>query len=174
MNREHYLFITYKNRLQWMTNKLRNQIQEKNALYIKSIKTNNIEVKNKYTTTKNKLLSDLRNAEIEYFSNELELNKSDISKCWNVLKDIIGRNCKAKQRKVTFITDNGCISDSVMIANEFKDFFVSIGDKLASKITSNINPLSFVNFFTQFNASFQIVWLCQKYLLTRSCKLYTH
>ena len=38
---------------------------------------------------KNKLLSDLRNDEIEYFSNELELNKSDISKCWNVLKDII-------------------------------------------------------------------------------------
>ena len=118
--------ITYKNRLQWMTNKLRNQIQEKNALYIKSIKTNNIEVKNKYTTTKNKLLSDLRNAEIEYFSNELELNKSDISKCWNVLKDIIGRNCKAKQRKVTFITDNGCISDSVMIANEFNDFLFQL------------------------------------------------
>ena len=32
-----------------------------------------------------------------------------------------------------------------MIASEFNDFFVSIGDKLASKITSNINPLSFVN-----------------------------
>ena len=95
--------ITYKNCLQWMTNKLRNQIQEKNALYIKSIKTNNIEEKNKYTTTKNKLLSDLRNAEIEYFSNELELNKSDISKSWNVLKDRIGRNCKAKQRKVTLL-----------------------------------------------------------------------
>ena len=100
---------------------------------------------NKYTTTKYKLLSDLRNAGIEYFSNKLELNKSDISKWWNVLKDILCRNCKAKQRKVTFITDNGCISDSVMIANECNDFFVSIGDKLASKITSNISPLSFVN-----------------------------
>ena len=33
---------------------------------------------NKYTTTKYKLLSDLRNAGIEYFSNKLELNKSDI------------------------------------------------------------------------------------------------
>ena len=105
-----------------MANKLRNQVIEKNALYIKSIKTNSIEVKNKYTTTKNKL-SDLRKAEIEYFSYELELNKSDISKCWNVLKDIIGRNCKARQRTVTYITDNGCILDSVMIANEFNDFF---------------------------------------------------
>ena len=87
-----------------------------------------------YTTRKNKLLSDLKNAEIEYFSIELEMNKSDISKCWNALmkkpgfcdirnscyvfvsdlihsysaspafKNIIGRNCKAKQRKVTFIT----------------------------------------------------------------------
>ena len=118
--------ITYQNRLQRMTNKLRNQIQEKNALYIKSIKTNNIEVKNKYTTTKNKLLSDLRNAEIEYFSNELELNKSDISKCWNVIKDIIGRNCKSKQQKLTFITDNGCISDRFMIANEFNDFLFQL------------------------------------------------
>ena len=43
------------------------------------IQANNIEVKHKYTATKNKLLSDLRNAEIVYFSNELELNKSDIS-----------------------------------------------------------------------------------------------
>ena len=114
--------ITYKNRLQWMTNKLRNQIKDKNALYIKSIKTNSIEVKNKYTTTKNKLLSELRNAEIEYFGNELELSKSDISKCWNVLKDIVGRNCNAKQRKVTFITDNGRISESVKVANEFNVF----------------------------------------------------
>ena len=79
-----------------MTNKLRNQIKEKNALYIKSIKTNNIEVKNKYTTSKNKLLYDIWNTEIKYFSNELELNKSDISKCWNVLKVIIGRNSKGK------------------------------------------------------------------------------
>ena len=59
-----------------------------------------------------------------------------------------GHNWQKLQSQTTkskFITDNGCISDSVMIANEFNDFFVSIGDKLASKITSNINPLSFVN-----------------------------
>ena len=68
-----------------MTNKLRNQIKKKNALYFRSIKTNSIEVKNKYTTRKNKLLSDLKNAEIEYFSIELEMNKSDISKRWNAL-----------------------------------------------------------------------------------------
>ena len=55
---------------------------------------------------KNKLLYAIRNTEIKYFSNELELNKSDITKCWNVLKVIIGRNSKGKQRKVTFITDN--------------------------------------------------------------------
>ena len=52
-----------------------------------------------------------------------------------------------------------------MIANEFNDFFLSIGDKLASKITSNINPLSFVNNIPNSMVMSEV---------SRSCKLYTH
>ena len=35
----------------------------------------------------------------------------------------------------------------IVIAKEFNNFFVLIRDKLVSKITSNINPLSYVNDF---------------------------
>ena len=38
----------------------------------------NINLKNEYKLKKNCILSDLRNMEIDYYSNELEINKSDI------------------------------------------------------------------------------------------------
>ena len=90
------------------------------------------------------LSSDLRNAEIENFSSDLDMNKSDNSKCWKVLKDIICRNSRAR-KKITFTSVNGNISDSFVIANEFNNGFVSIGDKLIRKITSNTYLLSHVN-----------------------------
>ena len=40
---------------------------------------------------RNKLTSDLRNAEIWYYSKQLELNKSDLSQSLKILKTIIGK-----------------------------------------------------------------------------------
>ena len=71
--------VTYQNRYPWMTNDLRTRITTKNKLgYDVFRDTEKINLKNEYTQKRNRLISDLRNMEIEYNSNELELNKSDI------------------------------------------------------------------------------------------------
>ena len=40
--------------------------------------------------------------------------------------------------------DGKIISDQAAIANGFNNYFVSIGPKLASKMSSNVNPISYV------------------------------
>ena len=71
--------VTYQNRYPWMTNDIRTRITTKNKLgYDVFRNPENINLKNEYKQKRNRHISDLRNMEIEYYSNELELNKSDI------------------------------------------------------------------------------------------------
>ena len=48
-------------------------------------------------------------------------------------------------QKKTFSVNNVLIANSEKIANEFNNFFVSIGHNLANDITCNVNPLFYVN-----------------------------
>ena len=49
------------------------------------------------------------------------------------------------RRKKPCSIDNVIIDNSEKIANEFHNFFVSIGHKLAKDITCDVNPLFYVN-----------------------------
>ena len=70
--------MTYKNRYPWMTNSLRTKIAEKNKLGLKSIKKKiYIELNRLYKTKRNQIISELRNTEIIYYSNQLEIHKND-------------------------------------------------------------------------------------------------
>ena len=81
-----------------------------------------------YNKNKNSLNSQLKNNEILYYSNELDINKYDASKSWNLLKNIIGKQGGNYLQKKTFSIDNEIIDNSEKIAN------VSIGHNLAKKI----------------------------------------
>ena len=62
-----------------MTNEMRTRITTKNKLgYNVFLNPENINLKNEYKHKRNRLISDLRNMEINYYSNELEINKFDI------------------------------------------------------------------------------------------------
>ena len=97
----------------------------------------------------------LRNAEINYFSDQLDLHKDNWSNSWTVLNTIIGKNSnKSTQRLSLYVYDN-TITDSMDIANECNNFFVSIGPLLTEKITSTKKTLSYVdsNTIVIFNVS---------------------
>ena len=129
----------------WMTEALRTQIKLKNSTHKHYLKSNNIEVLKSYRDTKRILHSSLRNAEIKYFGDQLELNSNDIFKTWKVLKTILALNNNSHKKKLCVTIDNHPVSNRKYIASGFNDFFVSIGPKLAKDIHSNINPLTYVH-----------------------------
>ena len=70
--------LTYKNCYPWMTNLLLNKITEKNKLGLKALKNPDaIELNRHYRKKRNKLISELRNTEINYYSNQFEIHKND-------------------------------------------------------------------------------------------------
>ena len=98
----------------------------------------------KYKKLRNELTSLLRNSEINHYSDELELHKSDLHKTWGIMKTIIGKDSNNSKSSLKFQVNGKCITDSLEIANSFNNFFVSVGPKLAQNIISTVNPMSYV------------------------------
>ena len=46
---------------------------------------------------------------------------------------------------MSFSIKDAIVTDNQIIANEFNNFFVFIGPKLAHDLLSDVNPLSYVN-----------------------------
>ena len=115
--------ITYENRYPWMSNSLRQSIREKNSLSLDYMlaPTNQI-LKNKYKAKKSDVSSRLRNDELRYISNQLELNKSDLKKSWKIIKDITGLN-NNKSNVCTLVINKQLTNNNQLIANEFNGFF---------------------------------------------------
>ena len=128
-----------------MTDALRALIQLKNVMHSRAIALNNKATFENYNRTKNMLKSSLRNAEIQYYSHQLEMHKTDISKSWKILKNIIGKHSCRSKRTMHFNINNESVSNSTDIAESFNNFFVSIGPQLAENISCETNPLTYVN-----------------------------
>ena len=110
-----------------MTEALRTQIKFKNSMYKEYVKSNNADIVESYKDSKRILHSSLRNAEIQYYSEQYELNSCDMFKGWKVLKTILALNNNSEKRKLCLTVNNVAVTNSKAIANGFNEFFVSIG-----------------------------------------------
>ena len=128
-----------------MTEALRTQIRLKNSKYKEYVKSNNVDIVESYKDSKRILHSSLRNAEIQYYSEQYELNNGDLFKNWKVLKTIVALNSNSEKRQLCLTINNVAVTNRKDIANGFNDFFVSIGPELAKDIHSDINPLTYVH-----------------------------
>ena len=117
-----------------MTEVLRTQIRLKKFKYMEYVKSNNIDVVESYKDSKRILHSSLRNAEIQYYSEQYELNSSDMFKSWKVLNTILALNSNSEKRKLCLTINNVVVTNSKNIVNGFNNFFVSIGPELAKGI----------------------------------------
>ena len=84
-----------------MTEALRTQIRLKTSKYKEYVKSNNVDIVESYKDSKRILHPSLRNAEIQYYSEQYELNSGDMFKSWKVLKTILALN--AILRKDNFV-----------------------------------------------------------------------
>ena len=80
--------MNYKNRYPWITEALRKKMKNKNQLYRVAISSHDDNVMNEYKEAKKILHSTLRNSAIAYFGDQLEINKSDLTRTWKVLRVI--------------------------------------------------------------------------------------
>ena len=56
----------------------------------------------KSTTFNNKLTSLLRNREKDYNEEQLELNKTNLTKCWMIIREIVGKGKPVGNNKIHF------------------------------------------------------------------------
>ena len=114
----------YKNRYPWLTAALRLAITQKNNLSTESIlDPTNIPLRKRYKKFRNTVTSLLRNAEIAYISKQLEINKTDLSKSWRIIKEITGLNNKPPSSS-NFIVNNNIVTNKSIIVNEFNNFLL--------------------------------------------------
>ena len=81
-----------------------------------------------------------------HHENQLEINKDDSTKCWKIIKEVIGNNIigNLKDQSSSIKVNGSIIKDRQLICNEFYNFFVNIGPKLANNFSNFTNPLTIV------------------------------
>ena len=52
----------------------------------------------KYKKLRTELTSSLRNSELKYFSDDLELNKSDLHKTWGTMKKLLAKMLTTRKK----------------------------------------------------------------------------
>lgn len=119
----------------WMTQGLLQSRKHKDKLGTKKLKNptdNNIRNYKVYNSLYNKII---RVAKIKYYENEFQKVSKDIKRTWDVTREALGtRKIKAEIPNY-FKVDMQNIEGSKAIADGFNDFFSSIANELANKIT---------------------------------------
>ena len=121
----------------WITKGLLKSINNKNKLYKHYIK-NPTEVKlQKFKTYKNKLNMLIRKSKRMYYFTKFEKSKNNMRETWKEINYIIGKG-KKQSSQCKFRDDSGnVITDPQNIADQFNNFFVNVGPKLASDIQNS-------------------------------------
>ena len=100
-----------------------------------SILGHNLKLYNKY------LNQCIRTAKQEFYMREFTKYKNDIRKTWDTLKHILNKKKSKSEFPPYFIDKNRRISGSQNIADQFNEYFIQIGPKLAGEIdTANKLP----------------------------------
>ena len=120
----------------WITKGLLKSIKTKNKLYKECKKRPTERRITKFKEFRNKLHNLIRISKRTFYNNKFQTSKNDMKKTWKTINNILGRK-KSALIQAQFKNSHGeNISDPQLIANDFNDFFVNIGPKLASKINS--------------------------------------
>ena len=77
----------------------------------------------------------IRKAKRDYYTHIFNRHKNDIKKTWSLINETLNRNLK-KQSTHEFLINDEMISDPIIIANKFNQYFAHIGSTLADKIPS--------------------------------------
>ena len=118
----------------WLTQGLLNSINAKDKLYKRLLQTptdspDYQQLKTNVKTYKNIIRRAIMHAKRDYYRKTFNQFSDNIRKTWQTINDTLNRKRRSKDFPQEFILSNGkIISDHKQIANEFNDFFISIGE----------------------------------------------
>jgi hypothetical protein len=78
----------------------------------------------------------IRKSKRKYYYSKFESAKNNMKETWETINNVIGKQKKQKSENKFKHDQNRIITDPKDISNQFNDFFVEIGPKLASNIQS--------------------------------------
>ena len=124
-----------------ITNGILRSINKKYMLYKTLIQTDlDITVlydrlKTEFKDYRASLRKIIRKAKRDYYTHIFNRHKNGIKKTWSLINETLNRNLK-KQSTHEFLINDEMISDPIIIANKFNQYFAHIGSTLADKIPS--------------------------------------
>ena len=134
----------------WITKEILAARKLKNKLYKRFINNPNDTNENNYKTCRNKFNNMKRLAKKLYYKSKFEESQGNIRQTWKLINEITNKNKPSSDLPDNFMKDGNIITDPIEIANNFNEYFVNVGPKLAAKISPNS-----VNFSSYLPASNQ-------------------
>lgn len=124
----------------WLSVSLLRCISRKHWLYRQSLM--DADYVDQYKRYRNVLTTTIRNAKKAYFDDKFNSCIRDSRKTWRAIGDILSPNTK-RGTPLEMESNDDMIADPLIIATKFNEHYVSVAEKLASKIPpSNVNPLN--------------------------------
>ena len=117
----------------WLNDYIRKQINYRDNLRKKAVKTKSTYFHNAYKKARNKVNKMIKNSKQKYFQNHIDGNRGNPKKMWDGINQFLG-----KGSKTTHITslnvDNSNVTNKTNIAESMNEYFTGIGPDLAAKV----------------------------------------
>lgn len=124
----------------WITKAIIKSTKTKERLYKIWTSSSTAYNERQYKNYKNKLNSIINKAKTNYYNNIFTSDKSN-KKLWEEINSLLNNNENSKHIE-SIIVNNDTITDSKTIANEFNNFFSTIGEKLNTTFNSSQNDFT--------------------------------
>ena len=141
----------------WINTKIQRMMRIRDRLLQQFKQSESSEDYSHYKQFRNRVVNELKTSKSNYYQNYFAENKANTKLFWKGIKSVIKtKTVTGEALAVSNINDNGVkITDPVNIANNFKDYFLTVADKITKKIPRNPgSPLKYLNFSN--NSSFFI------------------
>jgi len=154
----------------WITAELKRLIRRKNKLYLVFHKRPTLFNEIRYKSLKRVVRCALRRAEKEYYHDQIQANRNNIKKTWEILNGLLGRG-KRKPQVAELNVGDRTITNSDEIIEELNLHFATVGKKVVDEIpSSTLDSQSFLRDTNQESLFFTPVTEAEVYVCMSKLK----
>ena len=164
----------------WIDAEILELMQERDrALFNANRNKSDTELRKKYNRLRNKIIKQTRKAKSKHFCEKIEENKDNPKLLWRQLNTIGYSNKSKEKSKIVLEIEGEKCFDSTKLANTMGDYFLTVAEKLKSKIPNLpkvYDTLSqvFRNYYSEKGVvpkSKKIFQVSEEYVYKELCKL---